>query len=241
MAAESPSEYYLQKHLVRDLLGEMHMSRAPRDIQAPKRGHEPVKNLKIKEPPSELRSKVEDFLQPRDLTRKRVIGFSPGHIRSVLNLDTFGPNHSAKVENDRTAGALPQSPNSPHLRSSAHSTRSIHSAASPESPLSPRGSTHEGGRGTLAAIDSTNKVVSREHDPQRVATSASHTGERRASTASAFSQNAFTKKMHAAPEELAELDRELFSSTPKAKAVFYDKKLKTILKVSSSLIFILMV
>ena len=233
MAAESPSEFYLQKHLVRDLLGEMHMSRAPHDIQAPKKGHEAVKNLKVKEPPPELRSKVEDFLQPRDLTRKRVIGFSPGHIRSVLNLDTFGPNHSEKVEKDRTEGALPQSPNSSALRrSSTHSTRSINSAASPESPHSAPGSPQVGGRVTLAAIDGAGRATTSDHEHhQRLATAASHTADRRASTASLFSQNGFTQKLHAAPEELAELDHELFLSTPKAKAVFYDKKLKAILKV----------
>lgn len=109
---ESPSEYYLQKHLVRDLLCDIHKNRAPHDIANPKRGHEPVKNFKKKPVPVELQTKIEDFLQPGDPTRRRQTGYSPGHIRSVLHLDTFGPNQAKAVDTQRKQGLLPISPNS---------------------------------------------------------------------------------------------------------------------------------
>ena len=106
---ESPSEFYLQRHLVRDFLLDLHQFHAPRDIATPK--FPITKSLKEKPPPAELRTYVEDFLQPKNLTRRRVTGYSPGHIRSLLDLDTFGPNHSQKVEAKRSSGILPMSPN----------------------------------------------------------------------------------------------------------------------------------
>lgn len=106
---ESPSEFYLQRHLVRDFLLDLHEHHAPRDVATPK--FPITKSLKEKPPPVELRSVIEDFLQPKNLTRRRVTGYSPGHIRSLLDLDTFGPNHSQKVEMKRSTGLLPMSPN----------------------------------------------------------------------------------------------------------------------------------
>lgn len=106
---ESPSEFYLQRHLVRDYLLDLHKFHAPNDVATPK--FPITKSLKEKPPPVELRTIVEDFLQPKNLTRKRVTGYSPGHIRSLLDLDTFGPNHSQTVEAKRRSGILPMSPN----------------------------------------------------------------------------------------------------------------------------------
>ena len=106
---ESPSEFYLQRHLMRDFLLDLHQFHAPKDIATPK--FPITKSLKEKPPPVELRTFVEDFLQPKNLTRKRVTGYSPGHIRSLLDLDTFGPNHSQNVEKKRSTGILPMSPN----------------------------------------------------------------------------------------------------------------------------------
>lgn len=106
---ESPSEFYLQRHLVRDFLLDLHQFHAPKDVATPK--FPITKSLKEKPPPAELRTFVEDFLQPKNLTRRRVTGYSPGHIRSLLDLDTFGPNHSQKVEAKRSSGILPMSPN----------------------------------------------------------------------------------------------------------------------------------
>lgn len=59
----------------------------------------------------DLLSKQTDFLMPRDLTHARKTGYNPGHIRSVLQLDTYGPAHSAEVERQRNEGLLPVSPN----------------------------------------------------------------------------------------------------------------------------------
>ena len=64
-----------------------------------------------REDADDLQSKPEDFLNPRAMTAPRSTGYNIGHIRSVLQLDTYGPNHSADVEKKRSVGLLPNSPN----------------------------------------------------------------------------------------------------------------------------------
>ena len=56
--------------------------------------------------------KVEDFIKPYDLLSDRKTGYNAGHIRSILSLDTYGPNHSILVQKERILGNKPQSPNS---------------------------------------------------------------------------------------------------------------------------------
>lgn len=60
---------------------------------------------------TDLRTKPEDFIRPRDQTAQRHTGYGSGHVRSVLELDTFGPLHSGEVERKRESGQLPASPN----------------------------------------------------------------------------------------------------------------------------------
>lgn len=136
MLPESPSEFYLQRHLVRDYLLDLHMFHAPHDVATPK--FPITKSLKEKPPPAELRTFVEDFLQPKNLTRRRVTGYSPGHIRSLLDLDTFGPNHSQRVEDKRSSGLLPLSPNA--SRFSPSSSRRLSAVSECPSRTSPAGS-----------------------------------------------------------------------------------------------------
>lgn len=104
----SCSQYVEQKHLMRDLLPTMHPISDPRDISPPKFGY----NFpRIPREHSELITSQEDFLQPRTLVESRRTGYSRGHIRSVLELDTFGPQHSDRVNEERLSGTLPTSPN----------------------------------------------------------------------------------------------------------------------------------
>ena len=57
-----------------------------------------------------------DFAQPAGPTRPRTTGFSPGHLRSMMSLDTFGPIDSAQKEVLRQTGSIPQSPNPDHWK-----------------------------------------------------------------------------------------------------------------------------
>ena len=91
----------------------MHPISDPKDINPPKYGYNYPRA--VKEP--ELRSSVEDFLQPRSLTGSRSTGYNRGHIRSILELDTFGPHHSEVVTDARLNGTLPMSPNIDRNRS----------------------------------------------------------------------------------------------------------------------------
>jgi hypothetical protein len=86
----------------------MHPVSDTKDICPPKFGYN-FSKIKRKEP--ELRTSIEDFLQPKDQTHERKIGYNAGHIRTVLQLDTFGPSHSDHVHEGRMSGKLPMSPN----------------------------------------------------------------------------------------------------------------------------------
>lgn len=102
------SRFNSSKHTVRNLLPDMHPVSDKKDICPPKFGYN-FSKIKRKEP--ELRTSIEDFLQPQDQTHERTIGYNPGHIRSILQMDTFGPGHSDVVNEARAIGLLPLSPN----------------------------------------------------------------------------------------------------------------------------------
>ena len=75
---------------------------------------------------------LEDFLRPGELVSERKTGYNPGHIRSVLQLDTFGPEHSATVEYKRNEGKLPESS---HLDRNKDLRVDICSASNKRSPV----------------------------------------------------------------------------------------------------------
>ena len=104
---ESTSDFFLQKHKVRNFLNSMHPYRDPHDQQRVFT----QSRIPLQRDNEELQSRPEDFLNPRSQTAPRRSGYNPGHIRSVLQLDTFGPEHSAEVELKRGVGLLPPSPN----------------------------------------------------------------------------------------------------------------------------------
>lgn len=114
------SRFNSSKHLVRNLLPDMHPVSDKKDLCPPKFGYN---FSKIKRAEPELRTSVEDFLQPKDQTHERKTGYNPGHIRTILQLDTFGPSHSEEVTEQRVAGTLPMSPNLDRNRSPASSKK----------------------------------------------------------------------------------------------------------------------
>jgi hypothetical protein len=109
------SRFNSSRHDVRNLLPDMHPVSDKKDICPPKFGYN-FSKVRRKEP--ELRTSIEDFLQPKDQTHERKIGYNAGHIRTILELDTFGPAHSEAVSEKRRAGRLPMSPNLDRNRSS---------------------------------------------------------------------------------------------------------------------------
>ena len=102
---ECTSDVFKQYHNVRHYLDTMHPYRDPLDKYR-KFTHSRMKRT---EDTPESPMTLEDFLRPGELTAERKTGYNPGHIRSVLQLDTFGPEHSAVVEGKRSAGKLPGS------------------------------------------------------------------------------------------------------------------------------------
>jgi hypothetical protein len=173
----------------------------------------------------ELHTKIEDFLQPSDPTRRRQTGYSPGHIRSVLHLDTFGPNQAKDVESQRRRGSLPSSPNSDKnisedggsSRASSRRNSQNWSRASSR-PGSPSGigleSINESRVDSLPSVRFTGNAA--DHHVH-------HTEGRRKSTG-LLSLGGSAAEVDR--EALAALDKEMFLATPKAKALQYDQKLK---------------
>ena len=103
---ECTTDYFNQKHLIRDYLNTMHPYSDPLD-----RGRTYSKSrLQIKDKDlSPL--PMGDFLQPEDVTRPRSTGYNSGHVRSMLKLDNFGPEAARRNRYAREVGMLPDSPN----------------------------------------------------------------------------------------------------------------------------------
>lgn len=111
--AESTSDYFNQKHLVRDYLYDMHPYYDPHDIGGT------VYNRSILKIREEQRDKsnydddihdkevMEDFLEASDPIRPRSTGYSRGHLRSIAKVDTFGPADSLEKTLKRELGLLP--------------------------------------------------------------------------------------------------------------------------------------
>ena len=127
---ECTSDFFHQKHMIRDYLSTMHPYSDPLD-----RGRTySVSRLKIKE--KELEALAPgDFLQPDDPVRPRTTGYSPGHTRSMLGLDSYGPRSAEKHRIAREKGEIPASPNTDRERAIDNASPSATSYGSrPESP-----------------------------------------------------------------------------------------------------------
>ena len=132
--AECTSDHFKQGHLIRHYLNTMHPYSDPLD-----RGR--TYNMsRLKDPERNLDPMPSgDFLQPNDPVRPRSTGYSAGHTRTILGLDSFGPESSKRLELARMVGELPASPNvdrertmnrsqSPNQPNSARSTSTVSTA-----------------------------------------------------------------------------------------------------------------
>jgi hypothetical protein len=104
--AECTSDYFNQSHLIRHYLNTMHPYSDPKD-----RGRT-YSASRLKSNHIDIDPMVAgDFLNPKDPIRPRSTGYSAGHTRTILGLDSFGPSDSKRLELARLVGELPASPN----------------------------------------------------------------------------------------------------------------------------------
>jgi hypothetical protein len=103
---ECTTDFFNQKHLIRDYLSTMHPYSDPDD-----RGRT-YSTSRLKRENGQLDPlPMGDFIQPEDATRPRSTGYTHGHVRSMLHLDNFGPNDAQRNRLAREVGLLPDSPN----------------------------------------------------------------------------------------------------------------------------------
>ena len=112
---ESTSDYFEQRHMVRNYLLDIHPDYDPDDVtgkvysvsrlKLASRGNNNNNNDSSDDRP------LEDFIRPTEVTRPRSTGYSPGHVRTILGLDAYGPNSSIAQNNERDIGDLPPTPN----------------------------------------------------------------------------------------------------------------------------------
>jgi len=153
MQKENTSDFFHQRHLVRDYLLDMHPYLLEGDIGT--RVYT-VSRLKQRERAQEAERAEQaaavaaaaaatsneniDFVQPKDPVRPRTTGYSPGHIRTVLGLDTFGPSASKELSKQREKGERSTSPNPDRYNLKTNklskTRRVIGRAISPEDRLS---------------------------------------------------------------------------------------------------------
>ena len=100
----------------------LHPLSDPNDRAPPKSGYNFSRSLSRSFTESEIRSSHEDFLRPKSLVDERSTGYSRGHIRSIMDFDTFGPQHSDLVNQERNLGIKPMSPNSDRYSSRPNSS-----------------------------------------------------------------------------------------------------------------------
>ena len=104
--AGETNEHFRRLHSTRHLLNSIHVMSDPHDIVP----HKYTFSRLPKTERSDLSSSMQDFLQPNDPLRPRSSGYSSSLLRSMMQLDTFGPIHSSEVSAMRSKGELPQSP-----------------------------------------------------------------------------------------------------------------------------------
>ena len=123
MLSECPSAFLSEKHLVQNLLGDLHQDKDHNDwaILSGAKPRFSESRLKNRSGISTASGRMggertdnlgmKDFLTPQDPTELRTVGYTSGHVRSVTEADTFGPSHSLEVQSKRSEGLVPRSPN----------------------------------------------------------------------------------------------------------------------------------
>jgi hypothetical protein len=145
--AGETAEHFARKHATRDLLNNIHIMSDPNDLVP----HRYTFSRRAFKDSTDLRTTLEDFLQPRDPTRPRSTGYSTSLLRSMVQFDTFGPQDSMATEQRRNEGDLPPSPihdRNRHLRldllsSKSKETSASHSTSITSSPFSPHNSEYQ--------------------------------------------------------------------------------------------------
>lgn len=129
--AESASCELKHRHIMKDLLGDMHQLKDANDIDKSKTFTRSIlfekqkkDNMSLKEYQFQTLKPIEDFIRPDDQFSPRLTGYEHGHIRSLLKLDVYGPAGSSVISKERELGTLPRSPNvDRHSVLSANNTR----------------------------------------------------------------------------------------------------------------------
>jgi hypothetical protein len=103
---------------MKDLIGDMHQLKDPKDIDRSKKftrsvlfERDQISSQSLAEYQFQHMKPMEDFVRPEDQASPRNTGYEPGHIRSMLKLDVFGPASSSVISRERELGVLPRSPN----------------------------------------------------------------------------------------------------------------------------------
>lgn len=115
---ESAGALLKQKKELEALLGDLHPDKDTNDIDKSKtltfsikrRMEEQAKLTKAERDFQNL-APMEDFIRPKDSSTARSTGYEKGHIRSLLNLDIYGPADSLMAARQRDSGELPLQPN----------------------------------------------------------------------------------------------------------------------------------
>jgi hypothetical protein len=178
---------------------------------------------------------IQDFVQPRVLTRERKTGYSPGHIRSVLELDTFGPNNGESVEARRQAGVLPSSPNYNKNFSPSHS-RSKEDLWGTDHSSTNNSTTQHSVRFAESKAESISEDEVPVFDEKSMTRGSSRPGGRkmsggsigsicsigsRGSLASQGSSGSIRMRTPSSKKEIMQYEEELFYNTPTSKRLEY--------------------
>lgn len=130
---ECTADVFHQKHLVRDYLSTMHPYSDPNDHGRTYNQSRLKSQGESREGRGGKQGALEDFIHDEPV-RPRSTGYSKGHVRNMLGLDTFGEKSSEEIRAQRELGLLPQSPNTDRYKNAPLSPSSTTSTASSVSP-----------------------------------------------------------------------------------------------------------
>jgi len=150
---ESASSFVHHQQIMKNLLGDMHPLKDPGDLDKTHKYTRSIKydkdisdRMALDEYHFQTMSPIEDFLRPGSPVTPRSLGYEPGHIRSLLKLDTFGPAESENLQKLRDSGLLPITPNVDR-----HKLISPHYDLRPSSTLRPRSNSINDGTSTVSS------------------------------------------------------------------------------------------
>jgi hypothetical protein len=111
---DGPTSNQMELKRMQPLLGTMHPDKDPGNIDCSKKYHHSILLEKQQRDQERLDTlhfehmpPMEDFLRPQDTSSPRSTGYEPGHIRSLLKLDTYGPTNSRQLSRERDISNLP--------------------------------------------------------------------------------------------------------------------------------------